>query len=1133
VLSLSFVPARVLAELQDAHNWRVRALAVEELQQLVKAVREPSEMIPHLPHLIDFLLTLLHDPNFKVEITALQTIGDVIELMGADIRAFEPLIMPELQEKLGDNKTLVRQANAKVVMKMMCALGADGIVSTLLKDLSHENWRVREEILVLVMQALLSFEMRLKLEAIMTAVTPLLEDEKTKVKLTAIESLALVHASLGADRFYSQLPLLDGTARRMLDVRLTQPQLPTLNSDGVLELPALRGQGAGMDDTPTPTGGGTPRGISRVGGDRPPGSPMRRDRTRQLAGEGERDDSSSLFVVGNTSPVRFASALNVEHTDSPRPGRRGGEESPRMAPLELGALLSAADDQPLYSEVTVDVSGDDVGGSRSSTSSGILRSPRRMMDKEDSRRRPQDSGGRRLMPEDGPLGDTHHGKKPIKPFWMDGLRSDTGAGGACVISAARDQLDVVARAGASSRAPFNMALGIAGGVGPGAGGLGAMGGDPLRADQFRRDSAAPRMRPPSAGRRAAQGFPGGGGGGGFVGMPQDGQGVSMVGAWGCGVEETRFETLHGVTNSSPMICSPPLSPQSVRACVSPDARAGTRPLYGPSAPLVGGSVKQDRFNVPALEKAYSEDLCRAPASVPTRGTGGGMLGDDLSLSQEKIASRLSILKTRRGRTSSSRRGPNSMSAPSDESLGMGLGDTRPGSSLFAGNAPRQTDTPSENGGVGGRDKYRSSQSAPSSHTDKDERLREERERRAYEMELAEPPPGAHRSVIDINAKPIELLATEDLAPSDNPDGCMKSLIFKLGSADWAVQMEALNNVRVLSIYHSSITIIPQLHAVVRAVLVVVDNLRSNLSKSALMSLTDMLKYLKTAMDPELDHIVSVCVKKCTDTALFIADEAKRAMLAMIEHCTEQRTISALISANSNKNPLIRGKVALFVCAIIESMGSRLCNTREQERLFPVVVHYLSEGNAEPRQAGKRAILEIHENNKHSGEFERLLRRCAEADVRVVEKLLAQEQALSGGFAVTTHFKRDLVMSKETYYTHTHTHTQVTNHSNRNLGASLPRSNRCVCWCVCVTWPPELNSKPTITRTSTLVPPCPAPAGSECFVSFPSFSRVRVLVLTFEFSCVGVSPSFFHFPHSPPASTPPRTPPLLCPPRPMS
>ena len=35
--------------------------------------------------------------------------------------------------------------------------------------------------------------------------------------------------------------------------------------------------------------------------------------------------------------------------------------------------------------------------------------------------------------------------------------------------------------------------------------------------------------------------------------------------------------------------------------------------------------------------------------------------------------------------------------------------------------------------------------------------------------------------------------------------------------------------------------------------------------------------------------------------------------------------------------------------------------------------------------------QLHEHNKDSGEFERLLRRCADADVRVVEKLLAQEQ----------------------------------------------------------------------------------------------------------------------------------------------
>ncbi len=119
------------------------------------------------------------------------------------------------------------------------------------------------------------------------------------------------------------------------------------------------------------------------------------------------------------------------------------------------------------------------------------------------------------------------------------------------------------------------------------------------------------------------------------------------------------------------------------------------------------------------------------------------------------------------------------------------------------------------------------------------------------------------------------------------------------------------------------------HTQVRAVLAVVDNLRSNLSKSALMALSDMLTYLKTAMDPELDQIVVICVKKCADTAGFIADEAihththththtqaKRAMHTMIQHCSEPRTISALIHANANKNPLIRGKVTSFTTAVL-------------------------------------------------------------------------------------------------------------------------------------------------------------------------------------------------------------------------
>ena len=833
-MSLSFVPPRLLEDLQDANNWRVRALAVEELQGLVKAVHGPAEIQPHLAQLMDFLLALLHDPNFKIEITALQTIGDLISLMGADIRPFEVLLMPQLQQKLGDNKTLVRHANAKVVVKMMGALGPDGIVSALLGDLSHESWRVREEILVLTMQGLLAFEPRLNLDAIVCAVAPLLDDEKIKVKLTAIESLALLHAAMGADRFFSVLPTLDGHVLRLLEVRLTQPQLPTLNAEGMLELPTVRGNG--HDDTSSTSGAGTPHGTSRTGdrgGDQEPSrSPMRRDRLRPHAGDGERDEMAlEREQVGTASPsrradrggqapspMRFTGAA-MERTDSPRSGRRGGEDgvgSPRVGPMglgsrrgsqqnleDLGALL-AADDQPLYSEVTVD----DRAASRGSMC-GMLRSPRRMATGADSSGRgtPRNGGALEQVPEntedtrsrrqyptnDSPMyeeSSTHdifeHIQKPIKPFWMDGLRTDVGS------SDGRDSFNRVGHAmGGAISGAMNGTI---------SGAMCTMGtADQLRGDatQFIRGASGPRMRPPSAGRRAAQGA------GGLNGMPHDtdvynGQsgcqngpqgGIHMVGAWGCGVEDTRFESLLGFANSSPMVCSPPMSPQSVRACVSPSSHM--RLLNSHSAHHLPAQSLKGTFNansnVPTLEKAHSEHIMREPpASVPTRtagGMGSAMLGldpDELSLSKDKIASRLSIIKTRRGRTSSSRRVPNSMSAPADESAAFGLGDTRPGSSLFASTSAddlRQPDIPSDSGG-GGRERsgggggggvYRPSQSAPSSVSAKGhgavsdrDREREERDRVQLEkersaMEVEGAPPGAHRSVMDISAKPIELL----------------------------------------------------------------------------------------------------------------------------------------------------------------------------------------------------------------------------------------------------------------------------------------------------------------------------------------------------------------------------------------
>ncbi|EKX33088.1 hypothetical protein GUITHDRAFT_120748 [Guillardia theta CCMP2712] len=962
---LAFVPPRLLAELQDAGNWRVRALAVEELQQIVRGFQRPEELRPYLPDLIDLLITLTRDANFKIEITALQILGDVINLVERDVHPFQHQLMPNFIGKLADNKTMVRQANIKVLLKLMQTLGPKEILEGLMREVKHESWRVREEILHVVVLSLLTFQgsagqaggggvggkPKFDFAFLVRSVCSVLEDSKQKVRAIALEALALLHSLQGADKFRASLPPMQEQTLRAVEARLALAQLPSLNLEGWLELSHLgryveEGSHAGQEERAERNTDISPDSLGEA-----PRSPLRRHRPNQsqmphsyptspdnpvkpLPRSSFQHDSVIGFPPLDDQPLyREVGPLEDEvQTDASFLLPSGGVRSPRRVLQASG--MGEAGRRLHHESAHVEVAESETGGSSlpdappssSSSSSDAFRRPAQPSSSVSS------SGQGRRDKESS---------RPIKPFWMEGMRDSAQSTASTAMKEEASQ------------------------------------------DSFIRGG---RMRPPSAGRRAmhagvgAGAGPGAGPGAGGAGAGADAWGhihetssmATLGGGWG-NLENTKFESIPVLPHSTPMICSPPMSPHSVRGCHSPNTNQRI---------LQAGAMASGE-----------EGSRRKEESTPR----------DLSLSTDQIANRLSILKTRRGRSGGSRRAG---SAPFPYGEGSsGLGATTPGlasvsSSMSSEISQMGTPLEEEQGGSGSS--YRPSQSAPASTLSPAIDLIGSKRSGGNGVVLpsVEGGGGGGKSVMEINARPLELIPTEELAPLDNPDGVMRTLLAKLGSSDWAVQMEALNLTRALSIYHASSTILPQLHVVVRAILLVADSLRSNLSKSALMALTDMLRFLKTQMDAELDNVVLVLVKKSGETAGFIADEARKAMLAMIENCSEGRTLGALLHANSSKNPLIRAKVASYLCALVESMGPKLLNSKDLERLFPVVVQFLSEGSAEPRQAGKRAMLEIHMLSKATGEFDRLLRRCADADVRVVEKVLAQEKAMNSTFAVT-------------------------------------------------------------------------------------------------------------------------------------
>jgi HEAT repeat protein len=1017
--SSEFVSARLLAELQDPNNWRVRALAVEELQAMVRAVRGPEDLRTHLLQLVELLVGLVQDTNFKIQITALQTLGYMVSIMGPEVGPLLPRVLPELLDKLGDNKTLVRHASSRAVLRLMGAVGPQPVVAELVPVLGHDAWHTREEALSLCMLAMLRFrDASFDAETLARSVRGCLEDSKPKVKQTAVECLALLNARGG--KVLLLLTDLDEATRRMLEARFAQPQLASMTAEGSLEMPALsqlleeetapRGM---LGSVPAILEGWTNVGLGPV--TQAPGGGASPDHRRQPRDEEQPGAASPIGGRGRTAgrrrpdlhvaddsdgPVRtggvdgavdgtadgvvrsgagYSAAMSQASTQHHASPGRTPHEPPREA---AGGALHAhvavgnnglgdemlEDDQPLYRETPLDTPPSPlaVGAAASGFRGGSPlagKTPRRMRGGAESASL---GAGGVLVGTGGGMGEIAGGARgPIKPFWMDGL----------------DQPPAPDTQGA----------------------YGGGGGRGLALDdggETRGARAAPAGRRAGAmqGRAAA------------VQRGQGHTGGAYEDIFGSSGPFARTGSSEEETGGRPLWSAKELSSSQFQSL--PGAQVEESPPRSPRGDA----------NLPVLAYTISAPL---PEADPSERPGSDQLSRSLRSREDNIASRLSILKSRstgiRGRTGSGRRVVSASAAfgATDQSS-AGLGATTPVDPLQR--EPDLEDGPSSpvQRGLSERFTMRPSLSAPTNPHTAHGTSRRERGGDSYHRRGAPAPThmGAGssdeedsgqrrevRSAMDAGARPSGGYTepvhtpTEELQPVENPDTTMRTLIERLGSSDWAVQMEALNDLRALSIYHAPQTVLPNLHQVVRHTLLVADNLRSQLSKAAIMSLADMLRYLKAHMDPELDKLVITLVKKAGETSGFIAEEAKKAMLAAIDNCSEHRTISALLHANVNKNSIIRGKVALFLQVAIENLGNRVVASRELERLFPVIVRYLSEGQMEPRAAGKKALLDIHRHTKASGEFERLLRRCPASDVKVVDKVIAQEAANNDAWTV--------------------------------------------------------------------------------------------------------------------------------------
>jgi hypothetical protein len=96
---------------------------------------------------------MMHDSNFKISLTSLRIIHNLCIKYPKEILNCLSYLVTNLANKLSDNKIVIRHAVLKIFYSLVTSLGSTKIVNLVYSNLTDENWRIREEILCVLIMA--------------------------------------------------------------------------------------------------------------------------------------------------------------------------------------------------------------------------------------------------------------------------------------------------------------------------------------------------------------------------------------------------------------------------------------------------------------------------------------------------------------------------------------------------------------------------------------------------------------------------------------------------------------------------------------------------------------------------------------------------------------------------------------------------------------------------------------------------------------------------------------------------------------------------------------------------------------------------------------------------------------------
>eukprot|EP00049_Salpingoeca_infusionum_P002276 m.55344 g.55344 ORF g.55344 m.55344 type:complete len:1414 (+) comp11485_c0_seq1:246-4487(+) len=237
ILVHGFIPERIVLGLQDDADWQDRNAAIGELQTVAIQLESGASLVSHLPALMSFLVDLLRDKNMKVVVGTMQVLGQLITKVGWPFRSHLDVLLEQLVLLLGDTKIVIRQSNTKLISSLMHTLTPSPVLHALLVHMNSANWRIREEIINVVIIALSTFMPdHFDFAELVSALAKGLTDPKSRVKFVAIEAIAVVKHLIGQEQLMELLAtykLPQDTTKAILKRLEAANVLPSV-SDGMV-----------------------------------------------------------------------------------------------------------------------------------------------------------------------------------------------------------------------------------------------------------------------------------------------------------------------------------------------------------------------------------------------------------------------------------------------------------------------------------------------------------------------------------------------------------------------------------------------------------------------------------------------------------------------------------------------------------------------------------------------------------------------------------------------------------------------------------------------------------------------------------------------------------------------------------